>query len=393
MSFSPSLLLFNPDHDLALANNDVNYMPPISARRLAADLALLPLWYGEKNDFVLAASAYNAPYLESVRQNFPSLPRLITEPELKTIGEVHPIPWGWDPVVCKRLLLSGINESLLPDEESLSFIRQSSNRSVAVELLSSLLPNESYCGESYCFTCLEEVEAFVTSHPSVVLKAPLSGSGKGLNWCKGVFTVHIRNWSANILKRQGTVIAEPMYRKIVDFAMQFYKEPDGRVTFRGYSCFQTNASGAYEGNLLLSDADIEKLLSEYIPVTSLHELQRELETKLSAGMRGYNGYLGVDMMVCSLPEGYRIHPCVEVNLRMTMGMVARLFYDRYVHEGVSGFYRVAYHSSNRELQAEHERMKQFPLTLSDGKISGGYLPLVPVTPQAQYTAYVLFTEG
>ena len=34
-----SLYIFNPDHDLALASGDVNYMPPASARQMAADLA------------------------------------------------------------------------------------------------------------------------------------------------------------------------------------------------------------------------------------------------------------------------------------------------------------------------------------------------------------------
>ncbi|KAA6323183.1 hypothetical protein EZS27_027349, partial [termite gut metagenome] len=39
------LYIFNPDHDLALANNNANYMPSAPARRLSEDLALLPVWY------------------------------------------------------------------------------------------------------------------------------------------------------------------------------------------------------------------------------------------------------------------------------------------------------------------------------------------------------------
>ncbi len=34
------LYLFNPDSDLALANNETNYIAPASARRMAQDLAL-----------------------------------------------------------------------------------------------------------------------------------------------------------------------------------------------------------------------------------------------------------------------------------------------------------------------------------------------------------------
>ena len=33
------LYLFNPDSDLALANNEANYIAPASARRMAQDMA------------------------------------------------------------------------------------------------------------------------------------------------------------------------------------------------------------------------------------------------------------------------------------------------------------------------------------------------------------------
>ena len=37
------LYVFNPDTDMALANNEENYMAPASACRMAQDLALLPV--------------------------------------------------------------------------------------------------------------------------------------------------------------------------------------------------------------------------------------------------------------------------------------------------------------------------------------------------------------
>lgn len=38
------LYLFNPDQDLALASGETNYMAPASARKMAEELALLPIW-------------------------------------------------------------------------------------------------------------------------------------------------------------------------------------------------------------------------------------------------------------------------------------------------------------------------------------------------------------
>ncbi|BDW79475.1 hypothetical protein BFINE_52700 [Bacteroides finegoldii DSM 17565] len=43
-----TLYLFNPEHDLALASGEINYMPPASARQMATELALLPVWYAEE---------------------------------------------------------------------------------------------------------------------------------------------------------------------------------------------------------------------------------------------------------------------------------------------------------------------------------------------------------
>ena len=51
------LYLFNPDSDLALANNESNYIAPASARRMAQDMALLPIWYAAPDSAVLAPSA------------------------------------------------------------------------------------------------------------------------------------------------------------------------------------------------------------------------------------------------------------------------------------------------------------------------------------------------
>ena len=40
------LYLFNPD-EYGIANNEENYMAPATARRMAEDLALLPIWYAQ----------------------------------------------------------------------------------------------------------------------------------------------------------------------------------------------------------------------------------------------------------------------------------------------------------------------------------------------------------
>ena len=65
------LYLFNPDQDLALASGETNYMAPASARKMAEELALLPIWFADGECSVLAPSAYNQPFLEEMLRLFP----------------------------------------------------------------------------------------------------------------------------------------------------------------------------------------------------------------------------------------------------------------------------------------------------------------------------------
>ncbi len=59
------LYVLNPDTDMALGNNEENYIAPATIRRMAEDLALLPIWYAQPGSGVLASSAYNADYLQT----------------------------------------------------------------------------------------------------------------------------------------------------------------------------------------------------------------------------------------------------------------------------------------------------------------------------------------
>lgn len=384
-----TLYVFNPDNDLALANWDANYMPPESARRMAADLALLPAWYAGGGG-VLAPSAYNLAFLREAQERF-SLPvKLVTEAEDLSSFDVV-TPWGWNLSLRKKLLGAGVREAALPSVERLEELRLASHRRQAVEVLSRLRLGGSFCGESVWMGRLSDCRAFVEGREACVLKAPWSGSGKGLYWCKGVFTPHIGQWCARLIERQGGVAGEPVYTKVEDFAMEFFIDEAGRAAFAGYSLFRTGGSGAYEGNVLLPDEEIERRLAAYVPREELRHLQTVLAEQLAVRFGSvYKGYLGVDMMICRVGQGHGLHPCVEINLRMNMGVVSRLLYDRFVASGRSGTFRVAYYPAAGEALREHEAMKAaFPLETENGRVVSGYLPLVPVSKSTRYRVWML----
>lgn len=404
------LYLFNPDHDLALANGETNYMPPASARQMAEDLALLPMWYAVPGSAVLAASAYNLDFLKQMQALLPLEVVMMTEREVNGWGALcasanaslpsadtlSPSPWGWNPALRRRLLQMGVPEVTLPSPETLMVFRRLSHRERAVELLPRLQLSEHFCGESSYLTEPADWQHFVQSHDACLLKAPLSGSGKGLNWCRGVFTPFMSGWCARVATVQGGVVGEPVYSKVEDFAMEFWADGQGGVHFAGYSLFATSSGGAYEGNWLLSDEGIEQRLSRYVPLEALRALQVHLQGELSVLLTtSFVGYLGVDMMICHFPaeaSEYRVHPCVEINLRMNMGLVARLLYDRYVAAGSQGVFRVSYAPSPGEALQAHQQMEAaHPLCIENGKVVSGYLPLVPVTVRSSYRAFAVIS--
>lgn len=251
---------------------------------------------------------------------------------------------------------------------------------------------ECTCGEHTLLNNIADCERTVNAMHACLLKVPWSGSGKGLNWCLHGFTKPVSNWCERVLREQGCLTAEPIYNKVKDFALEFYSDGQGEVRFAGYSVFSTNEHGAYTGNLLASDGQIEESIACCLPLEKLTGIREALRAEL-ASIYGntYTGYLGVDMMVCRSDKenGYRVHPCVEINMRMNMGVVARLFYDRFVAPGSKGCFAVEYVPDNETLRARHEQdMHDYPLTVEQGRLASGYLPLVPVTGKSCYRAYV-----
>lgn len=390
--------LFNPDHDLALANGTATFVPPFAVRQMAADLSLLPIWYAGKNSVVLSDNVVAAPFVEFVKSIIPSFTdrsvSVITSDSISSLSfssQTQISPWGWDLPVRSYLHRLGIPSYLLPSDECMAQIRYLSNRQRAVEMLPKLKLNTSYIGESYYLTDVWSCIEFAKNHSECVFKAPISGSGKGLNWYReGIFTSPFERWCRRQLSMQGGIIAEPVYSKVADFAMEFYIDEQGVALFVGYSFFKTTKTGVYTCNLLVEDdypfvsnCCMKLITNELRPI-----LLKEIEQMFG---KYYRGYLGVDMMICKgkAEDSFLIHPCVEINTRTTMGVLSRIFYNQYVYMGRQGTFNIEYYKKEGEalrLHLDNERNR--PLQLKDGKIYEGYLPLTPVNTQTHFRTWV-----
>lgn len=379
------LYYFNPDHDMAMANFTPYYKAPAEIKRMAADLSVLPAWYAEKGDWIKVDNLCHVEEWES-----PLFPSDIswTEDWLSMPCS----PWGWNPALVHSLQ-DVVSSDFLPDEKHLQQLRYLAGRQRCVKVLQSFSTSSSFtCGEARACSSVTEVQRFMQSRGEVILKSPWSGSGRGLaHVSPSTWTTSIEGWISRIIRTQGEIMVEPFYSKEVDFAMEFQINEQGETCFAGYSLFETDSFGNYKANLLLPDEEIERRISAYIPITLLHNVKEELTKMLSTLAGGcYVGYLGVDMMICSIEDTYKLHPCVEINLRMNMGVVARLLFDRYVSHDSQGRYVTEHYRTDGEALAFHRMMSQkYPAQIIDNRLLDGYLSLTPVRSDTRFQAYML----
>ena len=285
--------IFNPEHDLCVANGDENFVPPRSAMGFAKENREL------------------SEYLK--RSN-------------KQRRQI--IPWGWNHSLKKRLINEGVDPAILPSEEELQFIRTHSRREFALDVHSRL-----NCGDTQVIrpdyrivaTSLNEIEAFLSAHGSAVLKSPLSGSGKGIRFVMEELCESDKGWCRRTIDKQGSVIVEKRLQIIKECAMLFECHHEG-IDFIGYSLFESK-NGAYSRNILASNEDIEDIIAGYIPRDTLNAIREDLTSILGDTLVGhYEGFLGVDQMICHEISPVFI-PVSEINLRMTMGLIARNQYE------------------------------------------------------------------
>lgn len=383
------IAVFNPEHDMALANGDRHFIAPQNIREMARDLT--PLMNVIDNEGVLV--------------------------------------WGWDHAIKAQLQRMGIDADMLPTDTALTALRTCSERKAAHHLLSAFRAVHSdgpYTGESLIAHNIDNIAAYATRHEHIILKDPLSSSGKGLrhvnineneDFLRDALSSSlnkVKNWSNALVKRHGYLTAEPYYDKVQDFAMEFCIR-EKQCHFIGYSLFNTNHHGRYESNLLMEDEKIETLLAQYIPYSALHDVRNWIISHNNHIIPGewnttkFPLYFGIDMMVvrttdkvCSEPEAkcnchssipnhqFALHPCVEINLRLNMGIIAHEVRRKLLYPGIEGtFHITAFPTEEAARQFSLEHTEKYPPVYREGKMVSGYHPLTPIHSHTRHHAYII----
>ena len=327
------LHIFNPEHDIALAANLENFTAPHAGRQLRHDLGFLPLLWAGAGDYVIVddvevarKAAVRLQQRESAllsqgkSRGFQGQIATLKEVVGKAVDGIE--PWGWDAALRAYLLRKGVGEQLLPTPGQIASTRALSHRRVAASLLPHLRVDGT-TGEAFECQSAIEVGRLLERYGHLVLKAPWSSSGRGLRFLETSRPYLHDGWLKNVMAAQGSVMAEPYYHKVKDFGMEFHSDGQGGIDYLGLSLFHTQ-NGAYTGNILATEHRKREMISNYLPASLLETIQVLVCQRLGQVMaHRYEGPFGIDMMVVGTgSDHFLLHPCVEINLRRTMGHVA-----------------------------------------------------------------------
>jgi len=359
------------------------------------ELSFLPAWYGNKGDLVLTDDLNG--YYDFLYNNFPDLPRSITQDYINLHSENEISIWGISPQSIH--FFEELEDTYCVKLNKPAWIEKFSylnSRQAAHEILISLSEGIPLIEKNIIprfFTNLNEIDEYVNdSNTRLLAKAPYSSSGRGLLWLPQTgLTRTEKQILHGILKKQGCVSVERVLDKQTDFAMEFLCDGQGGIEFAGYSLFYTNDKGAYQSNYIGPQSEIEKMLEEKIPASLIedtrHCLMKLLQEKYATI---YKGCLGVDMMIYKEGNQFKLHPCIEINMRYNMGYLSLRLSENYIHPLSEGRFYLDFNPKEGNIYTDHlEKMNNHPLQINDGKIEEGYLSLCPVTENSKYRAYIL----
>ena len=384
--------------------------------RMAEDLAVLPAFIAEPGSLLITDSDADARWLERLNGLLALDVHAISRKELNHLTGYRIMPWGWCLDLRRRLVKWGADRQLLPTKDEIYHLRGLSHRRLTINIhlrLQELLRYQACnhlplaCPVPVELAVLEDVREFVESHDGCFIKTPWSSSGRGIyHATAGKWTPELEQWCNGALKRQGSVLCEVAFDKVMDLAVEFFA-CGGKTSVRGFSIFSTDSHSQYHSGIVASTDVLHQRVVELYPQFDVvvEALTRVLDEMVAPH---YSGWLGVDMLLYSdaqsassshssgagesmahqFPAGaLRLNPCVELNLRPTMGAVTSVLGDRVVAPGHIGSFSIEQRSSASEPWRSHDAP-----VIENGRLRGGTLCLTTPSDTALYRAVLSISD-
>lgn len=299
-------------------------------------MALFPAVFAENGDCILVADSFerdelkSSPYFHHVVKKGIRIVSLEESSFLAYTQFSEFRPWGWNHTLRESLAEAGVPERLLKSPEEIDSLRDLSHRRTTIpfmEHISGCMQRLNISPAQEFYSTAEAI-AFRDAHPGAYFKAPWSSSGRGVVCSSEISSEKLAQWIGGFIRRQGSVMGEIGYCRTLDFATEWNCSKEV-VRFIGLSVFSTSKDGRYKGNLKLSQDALNNIISEACEDWSPEIIEAQRDALSSLIAPHYSGPVGIDMLATS--EG-KINPCVELNLRQTMGLISIYEYEQNAHQ-------------------------------------------------------------
>ncbi|MBQ3657756.1 MAG: hypothetical protein II956_13090 [Bacteroidales bacterium] len=350
------LYFFNPACELEVSNGDKNYSLQKYPQMLENDLRTLPLAFAKKDDYILTLKPTSGD-------------RFISLQQAETMEFDNFFPWG-----SSQRVFNLIRNVRVKNRTEIADLKKFYSRQNTVDFLSAFPSGEKFPKKNelpFIAKTAEEAflffkEKFAHNYKGVVFKAPFAASGRGVRiFKKNELTDNILQWTDFVIKTQGFVECEVYFERLTDFSMH-YTFSGGEISFRGLSVFKTADNGFYQSSYVKNFSEIPGV--DFLMVYELSEMQKNVLINM-VFRENFSGNLGIDCMVYDDNGEKKVHPCVEINCRNSMGRLALELSEKIDENSLAEFF--VFQNDKPPFGIEEEPV------FENGKLKSGFWRLSP----------------
>ncbi len=370
-SAMPAVYWFDPSCEEQVARGCAGFVPGRLPRLLAEDLELLPVYLAGPRDVLLVRRTPRPAFLQRLADAGFSLPRCVEVPGsrldrrtcerivagtgMSVAGPVagaeplHLRPWGWSPETAAFLApLASMSQVKGVTAWSERLARLYS-KAFGAEVLEHFLRDHSapwlcpadavgeVCSTTTQVTAVLQDCLRPDGAARAVIKAQFGQAGRQqLRVATPRLEERQQAWLNRVLQNQERVVVEPWLDRVMDLSMHLDIGATGRATYRGWVRFLSDDHGQFRGAVIsagedgsmpaaaASAASATSAAPAGLPSRGFADLLGALADHVGASFTGsgYEGPVGVDMLIYRDADRHRLKPVVEINPRFTMGRVA-----------------------------------------------------------------------
>ena len=353
---TPTVWLYNPNCEAEIAFGGPDVQANARTDRVTADLSVVTTYLGVQGDIVLTPRRPTTGFLRKLqRAGFDAVQYVETdltkdEPAIKRLqgrklGRLA--PWGWSPkttdrlekLVAAQVLNTGAPTAYRPEWADLHAKTRHATwvQSWLPNARETLEPNGGWLVPDrhlahHCGTLRDVFQRMqdLSDFSAYRVKTAFGAAGQGQIRLIGEPEDNQVRWIEKRIKRDGGVTVEPEFERLFDLSFHYDRSSQDGVIFKGLRRFLSDTHGRYRGVVLsrhgsgLPSECARFLHGDGRDAGRLERTAKTLcnglESRLNAA--NYIGPIGVDTFVYrDLQGSLRLHPCVEINPRWTMGRV------------------------------------------------------------------------